>query len=107
MPMSNKVAIKYRDFYDVPRIFLTSHEGVHFLFDCKFDDALDEYPNSYKVYLMPPLSDSDLSGSWDGLPKLAIRYVGEVPLSDVKFDRTLRSEIDTKVIEDLLGTHVS
>jgi hypothetical protein len=42
--------IRYRDFYDLPRIFITSYNGQDYLFDCPFDDELDDYPDSYRVY---------------------------------------------------------
>jgi hypothetical protein len=103
--MGNTAAINYRGFYDVPRIFLVSHRGMQLLFDCKFDDSIDDYPDFYKVYLMPAQQDLELSGSWDRLPELAIEYLGDVQVSSVKFDRTLRKEIDTDVIRGLLESH--
>jgi hypothetical protein len=100
--ISKKATIVYRDFYDVPRIFLVSHWGVQYLFDCKFDDDSDEYPDRYKVFIVPPLTDKDLSGSWDRLSGYATEYLGEVPVKSVKFDETLRQAIDADVIEQLL-----
>ena len=37
--------IQYRDFYDVPRIFVADYQGRLYLFDCPFDEALDDYPS--------------------------------------------------------------
>ena len=35
--------IAYREFYDVPRMFLVEASGNLLLFDCPFDDDLDEF----------------------------------------------------------------
>ncbi len=94
--------IHYRDFYDLPRIFITSYEGKDYLFDCPFDDELDDYPDSYRVYQLPALSEEELPGSWEGLPKLAALYLGEVPVAEVQFDPTKREKIDTVILSDLL-----
>lgn len=99
--MTEKLKIEYRDFYDVPRIFITSYAGRHFLFDCPFDNALDDYPVSFDVFLMRPLSEAELKGSWEHLRDHAIRFLGQVPVDSVKFDATLRKEIDADVLSQL------
>lgn len=101
--MNPNASIQYRDFYDVPRIFLVKHEGRLFLFDCPFDDELDEYSDSYRVYAMPPLSEADLEGSWENLPHLATGLLGTRPVNRVKFDSTKREAIDPAVIAELLA----
>lgn len=104
--MSPQTPITYRDFYDLPRIFLVTHEGLRFLFDCKFDDDFDDYPDFYKVFLMPPLQARDLNGSWDQLSASATKYLGDVSVNAVKFDSTRRKSIDVQVIRDLLKNDV-
>ena len=99
--MSDKLAIQYRDFYDVPRIFLVNHRGTLYLFDCPFYPALDEYPDIYRVFALPSDSCSDLSGSWDDLASRATAYLGEVLVKSVQFDSTRRREIDADVIDEL------
>lgn len=99
--MSDKLPIQYRDFYDVPRIFLVNHRGTVYLFDCPFNQELDEYPDVYKVFVLPPDSCSDLSGSWENLASRATAYLGEVPVKSVQFDSTKRREIDTGVMDEL------
>jgi hypothetical protein len=100
--MSQRVPITYRDFYDVPRIFLASHQGILFLFDCEFDDDVDDYPDVYKVFVMPALERRDLHGSWERLSQSATRYLGEVPVNLISFDETRRRTIDTEVLQNLL-----
>jgi hypothetical protein len=99
--MSHWATIKYREFWDVPRIFLVQHQGKLFLFDCPFDEATEDYPDQYRVYILPELTDDELAGSWDKLSSQATRFLGEVPVNSVLFDPTKRKEIDTKVLDDL------
>lgn|SRR5438046_1164081 len=99
--MSDRLTIQYRDFYDVPRIFLVNHRGTLYLFDCPFDQDLDEYPDIYRVFVLPSDPCSDLSGSWDDLASRATAYLGEVPVKSVQFDSTRRREIETDVIDEL------
>ncbi len=95
--------IRYRDFYDLPCIFITSYEGKDYLFDCPFDDELDDYPKSYRVYQLPALSKEDLQGSWERLPGLAAAFLGEVPVAEVQFDHTKRERINTAIFRELLA----
>lgn len=101
--MDQWIPISYGEFYDVPRIFLASYDGQQFLFDCPFDDNLDNYPNSYQVYLLPQLADAELKSSREHLPKLAKRFLGSVAFSQVQFDVTKRNAINPAVISELLA----
>lgn len=93
--------VQYRDFWDVPRIFVARYQDELFLFDCPFDEDVEDFPDSYKVYRMPALTHEDLAGSWYGLEAKAIGFLGEVPISKVQFDGTRRKEIDAGVLEHL------
>ncbi len=97
----NWVSIRYRDFYDLPRIFIASYEGRQYLFDCPFDDALDDYPESYRVYQLPLLSEAELQGSWEHLSARAIDFLGTLPLAAVQFDPTKRACINAAVFTSL------
>jgi hypothetical protein len=57
------VPIRYRDFFDVPRIFIAAYEGARYLFDCPFDDELDYYSDHYRVYQLPVALEGELEGS--------------------------------------------
>ena len=95
--------IRYRDFYDVPRIFITTHEGKLYLFDCPFDEELDDYPERYRVYQLPSVSEDELQGSWEHLAERATGLLGTVSVAQVKFDATRRNTIDTAVLEELIA----
>jgi hypothetical protein len=99
--MSSRARIQYRGYWDFPRIFLTQYEGRTFLFDCVFDQDLDDYPEVFRVFLMPDLRDEELPKDWTTLEAKAIRYIGEVPTSRVQFDETRRQSIDAGILEEL------
>ncbi|HWQ32270.1 MAG TPA: hypothetical protein VNQ79_05250 [Blastocatellia bacterium] len=94
-------AIRYRDFYDLPRIFITTYQGRQYLFDCPFDDELDDYPDSYSVYELPALSKAELQGSWEQLSALATAFLGRIPVARVQFDPTKRASINTAIFSEL------
>src|SRR2546421_11537120 len=99
--MSTWADIRYLGFWDVPRIFLVRHGGQLFLFDCPFDEGLDDYPETYAVYLMPELTEAELAGSWHRLAEKAVQRLGEIPVSAVQFDPTRRRQIDTAILNTL------
>ncbi|HEY3135996.1 MAG TPA: hypothetical protein VGL29_08205, partial [Blastocatellia bacterium] len=68
--------IRYRDFYDVPRIFIMTYNSKLYLFDCPLDDELDEYSDRYRVYQLPAISEDELQGSWERLPERAVSLLG-------------------------------
>ena len=45
--------IRYRDFWDVPRLIVVETEGRVLLLDSAFDDVLDEFSPEYTVYDLP------------------------------------------------------
>jgi len=92
--------IQYRDFYDVPRIFIVKYENSTLLFDSPFDDITDEYTQEYSVYLIHNPSKDDLQGDWKVLVSKAERLLGRVPVSKVQFDLTKRKEINLEIFAD-------
>jgi len=94
--------IKYRDFYDVPRMFVVESQGKVFLFDCEFDDQLDDYPATYAVYRLQgdSIESIHLSDDWRALPGKGIR-IATVGLDELKFDQTKRQFVDGKVLSRL------
>jgi hypothetical protein len=91
--MAEWVAFQYRDFYDVPRLILFEHEGRIYLLDCTFDDALDDYPDEYRVLELPQGSPGKVQ-DWGELAKTPTRDLGRVPVSALRLDETRRREID-------------
>jgi hypothetical protein len=99
--MSDPAPIRYREFWDVPRVFLVAHRGRLFLFDCPFDEAAEDFPEVYRVYVLPPLGEEELAGSWDKLSARAVSYLGEISIKQVGFDASKRQTIDTALLDEL------
>ena len=95
------IPIRYRDFWNVPRIFLAQDGTQSYLFDCKFDDATGDYPDIYKVYTIPTIPDESLPKDWDLLLPMVTNYQGEVPLDGVRFDPSRRRFIDAAILDRL------
>src|SRR5262245_38860413 len=93
--------IQYMGFYDVPLIFLTRYQGETYLFDCPFDEELEDDSEFYKVYVVPSFADEDLPKDWTTLHTRATRYLGEVPVTSVRFDPTKRQSVDASIIKEL------
>ena len=102
-PMLDSVAIQYREFYDIPRLFVATYDGVNFMFDGRFDDLIDDYPDAYAVYTLPTLGPGDLAGSWEHLCDRAVRRLGTVPVSTVQFDPTFRQSVSRSVLTNVAG----
>jgi hypothetical protein len=100
--MSAWADIDYRDFWDQPRIFFIRHDGRLYLFDCAFDNETEDFHDTYAIYEMPELTEADYAGSWAHLADKALRRLGEIPLTQVRFDPTKRRQIDTAVLTSLL-----
>jgi len=101
--MSPRAPIQYRDFYDIPRMFMVEFNGFQFLFDGSFDEAIDDYPQEYSVSLLPSLTKKELEGSWERIGERPLRKLGRVPTSAVQFDLTRRKTIDTDLLKELLA----
>ena len=90
--------IQYRDFYDVPHMFVVRQGPAWLLFDGSFDDELDDYPDEYAVYELPAELGREPGESWVGLRGRAIAHLGSVPVADVRFDATRRRFVDSASI---------
>jgi len=101
--MNQMAKFSYRDFYDVPRMIILNHKGRKVLLDCKFDDALDEYPPTYKVYILPQEINEFGETSWESMPTRATKYVGEIEVKQLILDHSKRAEMDTGIIDELLS----
>ena len=85
------VKISYREFSDVPRFFIIRLDCNVWLFDCRFDESINEYPEVYKVYSLPKELVPD--DQWNRIAE-AGEFLGTVKVTDLKFDATKRQELD-------------
>jgi hypothetical protein len=104
IPLGIKAKILYSGFWDVPLAFVTWHKGRQFLFlRGEFDEAIDDYPNTYKVYALPSIPDEDALKSWKRIEILGKGFLGEIPIKEIEFGHMNRFWIDAKVIDTYFG----
>lgn len=99
-----KAKIIYSGFYDTPLAFVVWHGDMQLLFWRVFDDVIDDFPDEYKVFVLPNVPEEIIKSSWQHLDMLATRFLGVVPIRKIEFDPSKREEIDTSVINDLTET---
>src|SRR5262245_19489738 len=83
---------EYRNFYDIPRIFVFSIDGKTYLFDCEFDDEIDDFSPHYEIYEMADLSLTNLPKNWHELKQRPRKQIGRVATTEVEFDATMRNK---------------
>lgn len=95
------LSVRYRDFYDVPRLIAVEHGGRVYLFDSPFDDEIDDYADHYTIYRLPQGVVARLEDpSWEGLAAGG-EEIGRVPVTDVEFDETKRERLNASVFRRL------
>ena len=98
---------RYRDFYDIPRAFVVEHGGEQLLFDCPFDEALDNYADEYTIYrVSDDFRDRADLMSWTDLGK-QFEPIAVIPTTAVRFDPTRRRAIRADVCEGMTGGSTS
>ncbi|MES2572869.1 MAG: hypothetical protein V4710_22790 [Verrucomicrobiota bacterium] len=94
--------IRYYDFWDVPRAFIAADAVGTYLLDGRFDEQLDDFPDFYEVFAMPPLAEQALACSWVDLLSRALSPLGRVRVRDVRFDPSRRKQVDLDSLRQLL-----
>ncbi len=61
--MDEKVPFNYREFYDVPHMIVLRRGESQILLESAFDEEIDDYSKSYKVFLLPDISEDELQRS--------------------------------------------
>jgi hypothetical protein len=105
--MNDWISIVYRGFWDVPRVFLTRYRSNLLLFECLFDQTLDDYPDNYQVYVLPDIHEEALPKDWTSLSSQAVQRLGEIPVASVRFDPTMRKQIQASVLDELYAQKVA
>jgi hypothetical protein len=105
MPTRNtasRAPFRYRGFWDVPRMIVLRHSGRLLLLDSPFSDEFDGYESTYQVYVLPDAVEACLGGSWVDLQAAAERHLGEIPVTEIRFDATRRKTVETGPLDRLL-----
>ena len=93
------IPIRYREFYDVPRVFALESSGEWMLFDCPLDESADEYHQDYTVYLLDAAAAASLDGrAWPAPERDGQVPIATVPVSTVTFDSTRRKAVRRELL---------
>jgi hypothetical protein len=57
-----------------------------FFFNSPFDEHIDDYPDHYQVWRLPVLTSDQSSGTWIGLPSLAVERLPNIGLQELPFE---------------------
>ena len=99
--MSTWQDIRYHGFWDQPRTFCTLGGDQSYLFDCQFDELLDDYPSTYNVYQVPHSDLSDLQALLSTLSSGSLFFLGTLAIPPTAFDPSLRKQIDLQILGQL------
>jgi hypothetical protein len=94
--------IRYRGFWDIPRMIAVEYGEWVYLLDCPFDDALDDYPQSFDVYrLSRDLTARFDEPSWVDLPRLGEK-IGQLSVDDIELDPSARAGVNASFLEHVV-----
>ena len=95
------VSIEYRDFYDIPRLFIAERHGVVYLFDGQFSASCDDYPSHFNVFrLSSKIDDVRKEPDWSRLNEQG-EHIAVVLADTIEFDVTRRKSISDRVFDSL------
>src|SRR5580704_12061669 len=94
-------AIKYFSFWDVPRTFAFERGGNVYLLTSEFDDALDEYPDDYEVFVVSGVGSLSMVSDWKSIEPLPKTSVGRIPVASVQFDKSHRKYVDGSFLDTI------
>ena len=98
VPLGSFAIVNYRDFYDVPRLILAMDEAARYwIFDCAFDEELDDYSSQYEAYYAGNDSRGAERALTLHLQGMRAPRVDIVPVASLEFDQSKRQTF--KLIE--------
>ena len=96
------IPISYSAFWNVPSSFITQYKSdVYLFFRDDFDEALDDYPPNYEVYICndTAFEDAVRKDCWTPECFKNRTFIGEIATERVIFDWTKRKAVNTAVFE--------
>jgi hypothetical protein len=88
------IPFDYRDFWQVPRLIVCTLSGVEYMLDSEYDEKTNAYAPIYKVYRLPEIPDPRQLAAEHPPAEEEPFFLGEIPVSGLSFDPTLRSKMD-------------
>ena len=100
--MAHWLHAEYRDFHEFPRAMVCTSAAGTYLFYSRLDPVTDEYSDTYEVYRLPTMRESETCGSWFGLETHALERLPDLPIGSFPFDVARREFLEYDSIVSLL-----
>ncbi len=101
------IPFKYVEFYDVPRYIALHYRGRLLLLKSAFDEAIDEYPENYSVYVLPESAeDAFEKSSWNSLDSNEGQFISQIRVNSVEFDATKRQRLNPSCLNVLSALEI-
>jgi cyclohexadieny/prephenate dehydrogenase len=101
---ADRVPFTYGEFYDYPRMIEFQIGSKWYFLRSAFDEEKDDYPDVYKVHLLPYRSEEEVKANPDYWMHLTgAVYLGQLPIEEMGFDETRRRTIDGRAFEKWLS----
>ena len=101
--MGSQVKIAYSGFWDRPLALVVRHRGIQLYFRREFDERADDYQDTYKIFILPNLSDNEINASWGTLYQKTTRYLGQMAVREVVFDPSFRESVSTDTLDVVIS----
>jgi hypothetical protein len=104
----DRLPFSYGEFYDFPRMIRFCFEGNWYFLRSEFDDAKDDYDDSYKTYRLPYRTEEEILSHpnyWMDLSNAD--YLGRITVTELGFDETRRKSIGAHLFKDWIYSRVS
>ena len=72
-----------------------------YLLTSGFDDALDEYPDDYEVFVVSGVGSLSMVSDWKSIEPLPKTPVGRIPVASVQFDKSHRKYVDGSFLDTI------
>ena len=95
----------HQGYYDFARMFLIRRRRGWrrdwLLFECKWDEELEDFETVFHVYLLPPMLRTEIPDDLSDLSLRAVRCLGTVDERRLRFDSTRKKWVKLDVLKEL------
>jgi hypothetical protein len=104
--MRDRIAFRYWDFHDFPRMIELETGGQCYLLDSPYDEIDNKYLDYYGVSLIPLHWKEEMTSNSEYWCNLTEKdYLGRIPIAELGLDDTRRNSIDGRAFEEWLSAH--
>lgn len=77
---------QYFQFWDFPRVLVIQRSGQTMLLNCPFDELLDDYSPTYRVWELEPMEPNfALIATWHEIERRKLKRLQDLPTTALEF----------------------